>query len=684
MRFSTRRRWAAIGAITAAMTMVVTALGGAPAAAGTQGPEESGSKGIEARTTGKARGILRAGGPTAIPDSYIVVFRNNVVTKAGVAGKAQQLAAKAGGKVGHSYSHALRGFEITVSEKEAKKLAADPAVAFVEQNHTVTINGTQTPVPSWGLDRIDQRNRPLDNSFTYPVTGAGVRAYVIDTGIRFSHSDFGGRAVTGFDAIDGGSADDAHGHGTHVAGTVGGTSYGVAKGVTLVGVRVLNASGSGTNAQVIAGIDWVTGDHDPGELAVANMSLGGAGNALNAAVANSIADGVAYAVAAGNESTDACTRTPASTPTAITVGATDSADNRASFSNFGTCLDIFAPGVSITSAWFTSDTATNTISGTSMASPHVAGAAALVLAQNPSFTPQQIRDSLFNSATNGVVVNPGTGSVNKLLFVVNDGPPPADDFSVAVSPASGTTPQGGSVSSTVITATTAGSPQTVTLSASGLPSGASASFVPPSVTSGANSALTIQTAATTPAGTYTVTITGTGPAGSRSATFTLVVTGVGGCSGAGQKLLNPGFEEGHSVWQMTPDVIGQHSPYQPPRTGAYNAWLLGYGLSTYDVLQQTVTLPAGCSSYTLSFWMHIDTAEYEGIAFDGIRVQAIVGSTTTTLATWTNLHAAPGYVQRTVNLSAFAGQTILLRFYATEDWSLQTSFVIDDTELNVS
>ncbi len=680
MRFSPRF------AVVAAVTMVVAGLGGTPAAAGTGPSDGSASIAAPARELSKAQrmGILRAGGPTAIPNSYIVVFKNATMSPAAVAGKAEELSAKAGGKIGHRYWHALRGFEIIVGEKAARQLASDPAVAFVEQNHTVSINGTQAPVPSWGLDRIDQRNLPLNNSFTYPVTGSGVRAYIIDTGIRFSHTDFGGRAVTGFDAIDGGSADDAHGHGTHVAGTVGGTSFGVAKGVTLVGVRVLDAGGSGTNAQVIAGIDWVTGDHDPGELAVANMSLGGAGNALNAAVANSIADGVTYAVAAGNESTDACTRTPASTPTAITVGATDINDNRASFSNFGTCLDIFAPGVNITSAWFTSDTATNTISGTSMASPHTAGAAALVLAQNPSFTPQQVRDSLFNNATNGVVVNPGTGSVNKLLFVVNDGTPPVNDFAVAVSPASGSTAQGGAVSTTVVTTTTSGSPQAVSLSASGLPAGVTATFVPPTVTSGANSSLTIQTSVSTPAGSYSLTITGTGSAGSRSATFTLVVTGAGGCSSPGQKLQNPGFEAGHSVWQMTPDVIGQHAPFQPPRTGLYSAWLLGYGFSTYDILQQTVTLPAGCSSYNLSFWMHIDTAEFEGIAFDGIRVQVIVGSTTTTLATWTNLNAAPGYVQRNVNLAAFAGQTILLRFYATEDWSLQTSFVIDDTELNVS
>jgi subtilisin family serine protease len=664
--------------VVAAATVVALAWMGAPANAAPEGGSADVNGSPKSRATG---GILRLGGPTAVPDSYIVVLKDGLVSASAVAGKATELAKRANGKIGHTYTQALRGFEMTMSAKEAKRLAADPAVAYVEQNQTVKLFDTQTPVPSWGLDRIDQRALPLNNSYTYPVNGSGVRAYIIDTGIRFSHTDFGGRAVTGFDAIDGGSADDANGHGTHVAGTVGGGSFGVAKGVTLVGVRVLNAAGSGTNAQVIAGIDWVTGDHDPGELAIANMSLGGSGNALNSAVANSIADGVTYAVAAGNSSADACSFTPASTPAAITVGATDINDARASFSNFGTCLDNFAPGVNITSAWFTSDTATNTISGTSMASPHVAGVAALILAQNPSFTPQQVRDSMVGNGTTGVVTNPGTGSPNNLLFVVNGAPQPG--FSLSLSPTSGSTQQGGAVTSTVSTTTTSGSPQTVTFSASGLPAGATAGFNPGSVTSGQSSTLTIQTSASTPVGTYSVTVTGTGSV-TRTATFTLVVTGVGGCSGAGQKLLNPGFESGPTNWQTTPDVIGQWAPYEPPRSGTWNAWHLGYGFTTYDISQQAVTLPAGCSSYVLSFWLHIDTAEFEGIAFDGIRVQAIVGSTTTNLALWTNLDAAPGYVQRTVNLSQFAGQTITLRFYATEDWSLQTSFVIDDTSLTVS
>ncbi|HZN19782.1 MAG TPA: S8 family serine peptidase, partial [Micromonosporaceae bacterium] len=470
--------------------------------------------------------VLHEGGATAVAGSYIVVLRDGVPA----AGRAQVLASRAGGSVGWVYAHALQGFELRGSLRAAQRVAADPSVAYVQQNHRVWLTGTQSPTPSWGLDRIDQRALPLNNSYTYPTLASGVRAYVIDTGIRFTHTDFGGRAVTGFDAIDGGSADDCHGHGTHVAGTTGGTAYGVAKGVTLVGVRVLDCNGSGTYAQVIAGIDWVTGDHDPGELAVANMSLGGpADTATDNAVTNSIADGVTYALAAGNSNADACNSSPARTPNAITVGATQNNDARASFSNWGTCLDIFAPGVSITSAWNTSDTATNTISGTSMASPHTAGVAALVVAQNPSFTPQQVRDNMVNNATPNVVTSPGTGSPNRLLFVVNGGTP-GNDFSISVSPSSGSTAPGGSVSATVSTATTSGSPQTVNLSASGLPAGATATFSPSTITSGQSSSLTIATSTSTPAGTFPVTITGTGTSVTRTTTYTLTVTGAStGC-----------------------------------------------------------------------------------------------------------------------------------------------------------
>ncbi|GIG93042.1 S8 family peptidase [Plantactinospora endophytica] len=494
---------------------------------------------VPAVAAGPADGVIRhTGGPTAVVDSYLVVFKDARVSATAVRSQARETADRSGGgTVVRTYRHALRGFELTAPAAVAKRIAADPAVAFVEQNHRVRVRDTQSPTPSWGLDRIDQRSLPLNNSYTYPVIGSGVRAYVVDTGIRFSHTAFGGRAVSGFDAIDGGSADDCHGHGTHVAGTVGGGPYGVAKGVTLVAVRVLDCVGDGTWGQVMAGVDWVAGDHDPGELAVANMSIGGpADSAINLAVARAIDDGVTFAVAAGNDNINACGSSPASEPKAITVAATGGAegsyggnDARASFSNYGNCVDIFAPGVNITSSTMDSNTSSDGWDGTSMASPHVAGAAALVLAQNPSFTPQQIRDHLVNNGTTGVVTSPGAGSPNVLLYVPN-APPPAHDFAIALSPADGATEPGGSVTATVATTVTAGSGQPVTLAASGLPAGATASFTPSSITSGGSATLVVQTGAATPPGSYPVTVTGTGSYAARTATFTLTVTGPPGCS----------------------------------------------------------------------------------------------------------------------------------------------------------
>jgi subtilisin family serine protease len=288
----------------------------------------------------------------------------------------------------------------------------------------MSIDATQSPTPSWGLDRVDQRNLPLNNSYTYPVTGAGVHAYIIDTGVLLTHNDFNGRTGAGFDAVSEDSdPTDCHGHGTHVAGTVAGNAYGIAKGATVHGVRVLGCTGSGSTTDIVQGINWVT--QNGIRPAVANMSLGGGVNtALDNAVRNSIASGVTYAIAAGNSNIDACNFSPARTAEAITLGATGQNDARASFSNFGTCLDLFAPGVSITSAWFSSNSATNTISGTSMASPHAAGVAALILAQNPGFTPQQVRDRMVADATPNVVTGAGTGSPNRLLFVNNGTAPP--------------------------------------------------------------------------------------------------------------------------------------------------------------------------------------------------------------------------------------------------------------------
>jgi subtilisin family serine protease len=355
-----------------------------------------------------------------IEDSYIVVLKDGDVARSEVKSTANGLVKKYGGEVRHSYTTAVRGFSASMSPGQAKKLEADPSVAYVEQNRVMTASDTQSPVPSWGLDRIDQAELPLDDSYTYEGSGTGVKAYIIDTGILTTHEDFDGRAVSGIDTVDGDDdATDCAGHGTHVAGTVGGSEHGVAKDVSLVAVRVLGCDGSGSFDGVIAGIDWVAADHAAGEPAVANMSLGGGfSQAVNDAVSAAVADGVTFALAAGNDSgADACDGSPSSTAEAITVGATEDTDARAAYSNIGTCVDIFAPGSGITSAWYTDDTATNTISGTSMATPHVAGAAALVLGGNPAATPAEVGDALTGAALPDVVTDPGTGSPNLLLNI---------------------------------------------------------------------------------------------------------------------------------------------------------------------------------------------------------------------------------------------------------------------------
>ena len=326
------------------------------------------------------------------------------------------------------YKKALKGFAATVTPQQLRIIEADPEVSYIEKDRTIYIFETELNA-TWGLDRIDQVDRPLDSQYHYNYTAAGVNAFIIDTGIRADHSEFAGRVLPGFNTVpdsngvvDPNNTNDCHGHGTHVSGTVGGTVYGVAKGVSLIPVRVLDCAGSGTYSGVIAGVDWVAAHAL--RPAVANMSLGGGpSNTLNKAVAGAVSQGVTMVVAAGNSKTDACGYSPGSEPTALTIGATDSGDVRAIYSNYGPCLDLFAPGTSVTSSWNTSTTATNTINGTSMAAPHVTGVAALALAANPGASPLAVSVFLKANASVNKVIDAGTNSFNRLIYSLAPGAP---------------------------------------------------------------------------------------------------------------------------------------------------------------------------------------------------------------------------------------------------------------------
>jgi len=393
-------------------------------------------------TTNKS--ILGTELATRVPGQYIVVLKEAaVVEQAAVltrsanmslaAAKAAvvremgiDLSTKAGGDMSRMYSTAINGFVVKSGRPNAvKRLLNDPRVDFIEADQVVTLNATQNNA-TWGLDRIDQANLPLNNTYNYDADGTGVNAYVVDTGVRITHNLFGGRGQSGFTSInDGNGTNDCQGHGTHVAGTIGSSTYGVAKNVTIHAVRVLGCDGSGTNSGVIAGVDWVAGNYQA--PAVANMSLGGgASSALDNAVNAAVSAGVSMVVAAGNDNSNACSYSPARAANAITVGSTTSSDSRSSFSNYGSCLDIYAPGSSITSTWSTSNSATNTISGTSMAAPHVAGVAALYLDDNPGATPAQVQAAIEAAAIPNKVSDARSGSPNLLLNNFSGGGTPPD------------------------------------------------------------------------------------------------------------------------------------------------------------------------------------------------------------------------------------------------------------------
>ena len=348
---------------------------------------------------------------------YIVVFSdrgNPAAERAAIVGL--------GGRIFFTYENVFNGVAVSLPEAAMNGLKNRPGIELIESDGEVTTQGTQSGA-TWGLDRVDQRSLPLSGTYTDNVSGSGVDAYIIDTGILSTHSDFGGRVTSfGYNAIkDRRGTQDCNGHGTHVAGTVGGAKYGVAKNVRLIPVRVLDCRGSGSWSGVVAGMDWVVANHGTAP-AVANMSLGGgASSSVDLAVQRMIDDGVVVVVAAGNSNVDACGSSPARAAGALTVGATTNTDARASYSNFGSCLDIFAPGSSITSAWHTSKTATNTISGTSMASPHVAGVAALILQETPTASVSTVISTVTSRATPDKVTLAGTNSPNRLLYSLSNG-----------------------------------------------------------------------------------------------------------------------------------------------------------------------------------------------------------------------------------------------------------------------
>ncbi|MER5928882.1 S8 family peptidase [Streptomyces sp. NPDC002054] len=417
----TRRRLPALSLLPAALLAVALPLAGSLPATAAQAPPP-------------AEIAYAAVGETAIPDSWIVELKDaDAVHTAGVRGVAHELTGRtAGARLGHVYTSALHGFSARMGRADAVRLAADPRVARIVQDTRVTLDpatpaaataavpaATQPNAP-WGLDRIDQRLLPLSTTYTYRTTAANVHVYVIDTGLRTTHTDFGGRASVGIDTVgDGGNGEDCNGHGTHVGGIAAGTVHGVAKSARLVAVRVLNCQGSAATSGVIAGIDWVTAHAV--KPAVANMSLGGAANtALDAAVRRSIASGVTYTVSAGSSARPdgACTTSPARVPETIVAAASDRTDRRASSSNHGNCVSLFAPGVAIPSAWKDSDTATATLSGTSMATAHTAGAVALHLAFRPADTPAQVKQALLANATTGVLQGSPPPAPNRLLYTL--------------------------------------------------------------------------------------------------------------------------------------------------------------------------------------------------------------------------------------------------------------------------
>lgn len=641
-----------------------------------------------------AKGVRHAQKP--IPGRYIVVYRNKgaEVARAGdevdVDDEADKVVRKYKARVRESWRHAVKGLVVEMTPEEAELLSADPGVALVEEDGIMSVNATQTGA-TWGLDRIDQASLPLNSRYTYNAEGAGVTAYIIDTGIRASHAEFGGRASVGVDFTAGTQTGvDCHGHGTHVAGTIGGAGYGVAKRASLVAVRVFGCDGTGAISGVIAGVDWVTANRKL--PAVANMSLGGAASAaLDAAVTNSIASGVTYVVSAGNANANACNYSPSRVSGAVTVGATTSTDVRASYSNWGSCLDLFAPGSSVVSAGIGSDTATATLSGTSMAAPHVSGVAALYLSAEPALTPQQVATRLANDSTLNKVGSRGSNSPNRLLFSGKVAVVASDTTAPAVSAVGfgSALPLSGTVALSVTASDNAALARIDFLVDGNIVGSATGNLGSQPATYSLD-----WTSAAAANGDHTFSAFAYDSSGN-AATSPAVVAATSNtqatqCIGSNQLVLNPSFESGDSgSWTASASVIAQRGLFRLlPRTGTWNAVLLGYGDGVPHTaeLYQTVSIPVDVCSAKLSFWMKIYTSEVAATAADtlAVTVRSPTGAILKTLANYSNLDAIGGYLERTFDLTAYRGSTVRLQFLGSENPLNGTSFIIDDVTLTAT
>jgi subtilisin family serine protease len=633
-----------------------------------------------------ASGVVEAGPirkhPRPIPGSYIVVLRQDAARSpkdsisrlpsvSELATEMVELSHQ--GKQRFVYEHSLHGFAVEATPFEAEQLANDSRVAFVEEDGVVEASASQANA-TWGLDRVDQRALPLNKTYQYNQTGAGVNAYVIDTGIRTTHAEFKGRIGNGFTAVsDGLGTSDCNGHGTHVAGTIGGSTYGIAKSVTLHSVRVLACNGTGTSSAVIAGIEWVTANRV--RPAVANMSLGGGiSSALDLAVVNSIAAGVTYAIAAGNSNADACQSSPARVAAALTVGATTSADARASFSNFGSCLDVFAPGSGIGSAWYTSDTATSSLSGTSMAAPHVAGAAALYLQTNRGAAPAQVAQALLALSTTGRIVGPGTGSANRLLYTLFPAGATSDVTvpSVQLSqPTSGSTVSG-SVTFSVNASDNSGIVTAVEFFVDGVLKGTDSS---------APFAIGWDTR-TIADGLHILSAKAYDPSNNVGASGQVAVTVRNQVATSAERVVNGDFESGITGWGLAGNALYSHGG------GAHSG--LGYGVlattnSASAYLYQNLTIPSTAAG-SLTFWLNVTSNESTTTAARDklfVEMRSASGTLLSTIASYSNLDKTAGatYTQRSLNVAAYRGQTVRVQFRATTDGSQPTTFRVDDVSL---